>query len=86
MKFRMAVKVWFRFIAINTLFFNPLLTRPVVDMEVLYLQQDVGRDSRQLFSESVLNEVSVYTWEPTRGVNSLKGLAWAAKGFLNDLD
>ena len=55
-------------------------------MEILNLQQDVGQDSPPLFSESVLNEVSVYIWELTKGINSLKELAWAgkAKGFLND--
>ena len=47
-----------------------------VDMKILYLQQS--------FSESVLNEVSVYIWELTRGINSLKELAWAGKAFLND--
>ena len=55
-------------------------------MEILNLQHDVGQDSRPLFSESVLSEVSVYIWELTKGINSLKELAWAgkAKDFLND--
>ena len=29
-----------------------------------------------------LNEASVYIWELTRGINSLKELAWARRGFL----
>ena len=46
----------------------------------------MGQDPRPLSSGSVLNEVSVYIWELlTRGINSLKELAWAGKGFLNDL-
>ena len=49
--------------------------------------QSLGyEDPRQVFAESVLNEVSVYVWELTRGINNLKELAWAGKGFLNDLD
>ena len=55
-------------------------------MKILYLQQDVGQDPRLVFSESVLNEVSVYMWELTKGINNLKELSWAGKGFLNDLD
>ena len=55
-----------------------------VDMEILYLQQDIEQDPKRLFSESVLNEVSVYIWELTKGINSLKELALAGKGFLND--
>ena len=55
-----------------------------VDMKILYLQQDVGQDPQQLFSESALNEVSVYIWELTRGINSLKELAWVGKAFPND--
>ena len=55
-----------------------------VDMKILYLQQDVGQDPFWLFSESVLNEVSVYIWELTRGINSLKELAWPGKAFIND--
>ena len=43
-----------------------------------------GQGPRPLFSESVLGEVSVYIWELKIGINSLKGLAWAGKGFLND--
>ena len=33
-----------------------------------------------------LNEVSVYIWELTRGISSLKELAGVGKGFLNDFD
>ena len=33
-----------------------------------------------------LNEVSVYVWELTRGISSLKELASVGKGFLNDFD
>ena len=56
-----------------------------VDMKILYLQQDVGQDRPlTVFSESVLNEVNVYIWELTRGINSLKELAWAGKAFIND--
>ena len=53
-------------------------------MKILYLQHDVGQDPQRLFSESVLNEVSVYIWELTRGINTLKQLAWAGKAFLDD--
>ena len=34
--------------------------------------------------DKTLNEVSVYIWELTRGINSLKELAWAGKAFIND--
>ena len=54
------------------------------DMKILYLQQPVGQDPEQLFPESVLNEVSIYIWELTREINSLKELAWAGKAFIND--
>ena len=53
-------------------------------MKILYLQQDVGQDPLRLFSESVLNEVSVYISELTRGINSLEKLAWAGQAFIND--
>ena len=43
-----------------------------VYMEILYHHEDVGPDPRPLFSENVLNEVSAYIWELTRGINSLK--------------
>ena len=43
-------------------------------MEIWYIQQDVGRDPRPLFSESVFNEL---IWELTRG-----SLVWAGKGFV----
>ena len=55
-----------------------------VDMKILCLQQDVRQGPQRLLSESVLNEVSVYIWELTRGINSFKGLAWAGKAFIND--
>ena len=52
-------------------------------MEIFYLQQDKGQDSRPLFSECVPNEVSVYIWELTRGSNSLIELPGLAKVFFN---
>ena len=55
-----------------------------VNMKIVYLQQDLGQDPQRLFSESVLNEVSVYTWELTGEINSLKELTLAGKAFLND--
>ena len=55
-------------------------------MKILHLQQDVGQGPEQLFSESVLNEVSVYIWELTRGINGLKELVWAGKAFINDYE
>ena len=52
-------------------------------MEILYLQQDVAQDPRPLFSDSVLlNEVRVYMLKQTKGMNSLKELAWAVKVVL----
>ena len=64
---------WQRMVSIYRHFF---------DRKILYLQQDVVQDPERLFSESVLNEVSIYIWELRRGINSLKGLAWTGKTFI----
>ena len=77
----MAVRIWFRFIAISTLFFNPLLTWKSCSFSRMWDR------TQDCYSQKVfLNEVSVYIWELTRGMNSLKEFAWVGKGFLNDLD
>ena len=52
-------------------------------MKILYRQQDVEHDPLRLFSETVVNEISIYIWQLARGINSLKELAWAGKAFLN---
>ena len=41
---------------------NHIIVKAFVDIEILYLQQDVGQDPRPLFSESFLNEVNVYIY------------------------